>query len=51
MLGSSGGSHELVDCTATNPELGAQTVFLQFVGRGRLSRAQGSPLGPSVGTE
>ncbi len=28
------GSLELVECTATNPELGAQTVFLQFVARG-----------------
>ncbi|MDQ3875558.1 MAG: hypothetical protein M3322_08465 [Actinomycetota bacterium] len=28
------GSLELVECTATNPELGTQTVFLQFVGRG-----------------
>lgn len=28
------GSLELVECTATNPELGTQTVFLQFVERG-----------------
>ncbi len=28
------GSLELVECTATNPELGTQTVFLEFVERG-----------------
>jgi hypothetical protein len=28
------GSLALVECTATNPQLGTQTVFLQFVNRG-----------------
>jgi hypothetical protein len=28
------GSLTLVECTATNPDLGTQTVFLQFVERG-----------------
>ena len=28
------GSLELVECSATNPQLGTQTVFLQFVERG-----------------
>ena len=28
------GSRDLVECTATNPQIGTQTVFLQFVERG-----------------
>jgi hypothetical protein len=28
------GNREFVECTATNPQIGTQTVFLQFVSRG-----------------